>query len=201
MHNASCKSIATWTCATLQKITARDLTRKKARRAREWPKPHCGQSLGWFPFGTFCHPMVDNGGSKRQRDRVKEEEERKQDEKKKTRREGGLSSHSPLWPSHGLSLSLSQSLGTTSSCRLTEREMLGGRAEDSDMWNLSSNADPLCFRVLVFSPPIHPLSPSSFFFSSNSLNMHKFSIFSFRPPLFHFPSLTCDACTPVLLLQ
>lgn len=97
-------------------------------------------------------------------------------------------------------LSLSQSPGTTSSCRRMEREMLGGRAEDSDMWNLSSNADPLCFRVLVFSPP----SPQSilFFFSSNSFNTHKFSIFSLlSASLFHFPSLTCDACTPVLLLQ
>lgn len=167
MYNASCKSITTSTSAALHKVTARDLRRKKARRAHEWLKPHCGQRLGRFPFGTFCHPMADNGGSKRQRDRVKEEEERKQDwKKKKTRLEGGLSSDLLLWPSHGLSpsLSLSQSPRTTSSCRRMEREMLGGRAEDLDMWNLSSSADPLCFRVLVFSPPIHPLSPSSFFF-------------------------------------
>lgn len=86
-------------------------------------------------LGIFCCPIVDKG----------------EEEQDKKRREGGLSSHKPLWVPHGFSLRLS--LGTTSSDHYMLREMLGGRAADSDMWKLSSNVDPLCFHILVFSPP------------------------------------------------
>lgn len=78
-------------------------------------------------------------------------------------------------------VTLGLSLGTASSGHGMEREMLEGRAADSDMWKLSSNVDPLCFRIFVFSPPIRPLSPSFF-----SIQSHFFSsVFLLSSITFH----------------
>lgn len=78
-----------------------------------------------------------------------------------------------------------------------EREVLGGRAAESDMWNLSSDVDPLCFHIFVvflsfYSPSIH------FFF----IYGHFFFFFFFFsvPSSITFHDLMCDVCTPHVIV-
>lgn len=156
-----------------QSIQNNNKKRKKDRTAHKMKETLWSETQ--LLLGIFCCPIVDKG----------------EEEQDKKRREGGLSSHKPLWVPHGFSLRLS--LGTTSSDHCMLREMLGGRTADSDMWKLSSNVDPLCFHILVFFTSI------LVFFHLLSIFFMQLHFVPFQPSYIPFNHLTCDLWTPILL--